>query len=458
MPMDKEQDLASMLYDSKKQTDSGSYELKKKKPDEAIKEVQEYLSKEYRTFYNNSISDQYSADQVRYAIKNYVNDKALLVEGYDKLDEVVNFLSDEVTGFGVINKYLKEKEGKINEIQVNGPEEIRIDTPNGNILTDDRFASLDQAINITKRLLRIAQVVINEGNPRADASLPDGTRIKAVIKPVALRGISLIIRKQNTRSFSREEYIDFGTLSEEELNFLELMVKGGCTIAFVGPTFSGKTALMKHCCTNYLPADERIITIENPPELNLLKLDDKNRPQNHIVPWEVRDNLGATLSNLIKDALRASPQRIIIGEVRGEEAMDLLEAIRTGHPSMFSYHAEMDEPITRFLTMCKQSKTDLSEDLLLQMISRAIDFIVYIEKLKDHSRKVLSIREVLGYKDKEVQYNEIFKFEINDEKEDEDTVTIKGRHKQVGYISERIKDKLLLHGIKRRQIAAYLKD
>lgn len=433
--------------------------LGKRPLETVVNDIQAWLAKEHKDVFSKSILEKDSKAIIIDLIRKYVFDNAIVIDEVDGLDNTVNKLVSEICEFGVLDEFLNDP--TITEIQVNGVNEIFIERKGETILTDKSFVNEKQAQIIARKILRYVNETINETEPFKDARLPDGSRINVIISPVALKGISMTIRKFSSSVYTDDDYLKFGTCSEEELEFLKMIIRGGNTIFFVGPTGSGKTTFMNYAAS-FIPEEQRIVSIEDTHELKLKKYDKKGKTQNNYVALETKaynDETGRTkpnMKNLLINALRMTPKWILVGEVRGGEAMTLIEAIRTGHMSIASFHAESSaEAPFRLLTMCKQSGTDISEQLLLNMITGAVDFIVYIEKLFDNSRKMLNITEVIGTDGLKILSNDIFRFEIDGKGEDG---KIHGTHNRVGYLSERVYQKLLRKGVERKEIERYYKQ
>lgn len=450
--------VKELKYNMSLKDRSSHLSLGKKSIETVVNEIQTWLAKEHKDVFSKSILEKDSKAIIIDLIRKYVFDNAVVIEGVEGLESTVAKLVSEICEFGVLDEFLNDP--TITEIQVNGINEIFIERKGEMILTDMSFVNEKQAQIIARKILRFVNETINETEPFKDARLPDGSRINVVISPVALKGISMTIRKFSSSVYTDDDYLKYGTCSKEELDFMKMIIKGGNTIFFVGPTGSGKTTFMNYAAS-FIPNEQRIVSIEDTHELKLKKYDKKGNTQNNYVPLETKaynDEVGRTkpnMKNLLINALRMTPKWILVGEVRGGEAMTLMEAIRTGHMSIASFHAESSEEAPyRLLTMCKQSGTDLSEQLLLNMITGAVDFIIYIEKLFDNSRKMLNITEIVGTDGLNIIAQDIFRFEIEGRGDDG---KIHGAHKQVGYISDRIYKKLLRKGITKKEIEMYYK-
>lgn len=448
--------VKDLKYNMNLKEASSHVSLGKKDLEVVVNEIQAWLAKEHKDVFSKSILEKDSKAIIIDLIRKYVYDNAVIIDEVEGLENTVNKLVSEICEFGILDEFLNDP--TITEIQVNGVNEIFIERKGEMTLTDKKFVNEKQAHIIARKILRFVNETINETEPFKDARLPDGSRINVVISPVALKGISMTIRKFSSSVYTDEDYLKHDSCSKEELEFIKMIIRGGNTVFFVGPTGSGKTTFMNYV-SSFIPNDQRIVSIEDTHELKLKKYDKKGNTLNNYVPMETKaynDESGRTkpnMKNLLINALRMTPKWILVGEVRGGEAMTLIEAIRTGHMSIASFHAESSqEAAFRLLTMCKQSGTDLSENLLLNMITGAVDFIVYIEKLFDNSRKVLNITEIVGTDGLKILYNDIYKFDLEGKGEDG---KIHGTHKQVGHISDRIYEKLLRKGIEKKEIEKY---
>ncbi len=335
---------------------------------------------------------------------------------------------DEVVGLGPLEDFLRDDE--VSEIMVIHKDLIYVEKKGKIVETDKRFSSDAALMAIIERIVAPIGKRIDESQPLVDARLKDGSRVNAIIPPLALKGPCLTIRKFGKKNLTVEDLISFGTLNKQMAIFLELCVKGRKNIIISGGTGSGKTTLL-NVLSSFIPEDERIITIEDAAELRL--------PQKHVVsleskPPNVEGKGEITIRDLVKNALRMRPDRIIVGECRGGEALDMLQAMNTGHAgSMTTGHANSPDDILRRLeTMVLMSGMELPIRAIRDQIASAIDIIVQQQRLSDGSRKITSITEVLGIDD---DYNiiteEIFRFEqagIDSEGR------VIGKHTATGYL------------------------
>lgn len=353
---------------------------------------------------NNVPTDKY--------LKEYINeeiDKTLT--GYDlsnlERNHIFNLIDNEINGYGPITELLEDK--NITEIMVNGPDDIYVEIE-GKVVKDTSvsFINNEHIIRIIQRMIQPLGRTIDISNPMVDSRLKDGSRINAIIPPLSLNGPVLTIRKFKDNLSSIEDLIRNGTLTPYMARFLEASVKAKLNILICGGTGSGKTTIL-NVLSSFIDSDERIITIEDAAELHL--------KQNHVISLETR-NMNyekegeVTIRDLVKNSLRMRPDRIIVGEVRGKEAFDMLQAMNTGHDgSLSTLHANGTiDALNRLETMVLMSGIEIPISAIREYIEKAIDIVVYIERLSDGKRKVTSICEVSGIKDGEIKLREIFAF------------------------------------------------
>lgn len=312
----------------------------------------------------------------------------------------------EISGFGPIQQLLDDP--GISEIMVNGPKQVYIERKGKLSLSDVTFDDDAHVLRIIERIVRPLGRHISMKSPMVDARLPDGSRVNAIVPPVAIDGPSITIRKFG-QGMTMEDLIRFGTLTPTIAEFLEACVCSRLNIVVSGGTGSGKTTLL-NVLSNYIPKDERIVTIEDSAELQL--------GQPHVVRLEARpadaDGTGAVhIRDLVKNSLRMRPERIIIGEVRGGEAIDMLQAMNTGHDgSLATIHANNPrETISRMETLAMMSGLDLPVRVIREQIAHAVDLIVQQMRMTDGSRKITHISEVGGMEGETVVMSDIFTYQ-----------------------------------------------
>lgn len=299
---------------------------------------------------------------------------------------------------------------KVTEIMVNGYEKIFYEKEGKRYRWDKSFISKEKLEDVVHQIVGKCNRVINENSPIVDARLEDGSRVHAIVYPVALNGPILNIRRFPEKPITMDWLLDQKSISREAADFLKQMVESGYSILIGGGTSSGKTTFL-NALSNYIPKDERIITIEDTAELqiqgieNLVRLEAK--------PANMEGNKEITIRDLIKASLRMYPQRLIIGEVRGGEAVDLLQAWNTGHSgSLGTAHANSTKDmISRMETMVLMGM-QLPLEAIRKQITSGIDLLIHLGRLKDHSRKVLEIAEVLGMEEGEVKLQTLFAWNV----------------------------------------------
>jgi len=314
---------------------------------------------------------------------------------------------DDLLGYGPIQSLLDEE--SVSEVMVNGPEDVYVERSGKLVKTNITFSDDNHVLQVIDRIILPLGRRVDEDNPTVDARLPDGSRVNAVVPPVSIDGPSITIRKFATEKLSIQQLIEFGSITENMANFLKACVVSRLNIIISGGTGSGKTTLL-NILSSFIPSDERIVTIEDAAELQLL--------QEHVVRLETKppnvEGIGAVhIRDLVRNSLRMRPDRIIVGEVRGGEALDMLQAMNTGHDgSLTTAHANTPrDALSRVETMALMSGLDMPLKVIREQIASAVDLIVQQSRLKDGSRKVTYITEVAGMEGETVVMTDIFRFE-----------------------------------------------
>lgn len=346
-------------------------------------------------------------------LSDFMNDEIdKTIEGYDlsnlERSHLYNLIDNEINGYGPLTELLEDK--NITEIMVNSPKEIYIEI-DGQIIKDESvsFINDEHIVRTIERMIGPMGRTIDATNPMVDSRLKDGSRINAVIPPLSTKGPVITIRKFKGEMTSADDMIRIGSMTPYMATFLEAAVRGKCNIVVCGGTGSGKTTLL-NILSGFIPSEERIITIEDAAELRLHK--------EHVISLETRvtnyDNEGeVTIRDLVINALRMRPDRIIVGEVRGKEAFDMLQAMNTGHEgSLTTLHANgAKDALNRLETMVLMSGLDIPMKAIREYIVSAIDLVVNIERMSDGKRKITSISELESFSDGEILLKEIFSFQ-----------------------------------------------
>ena len=372
-------------------------------PDKA--KLETLRSKIVQNLINNQIPSNVSLEQ-------YINDEIdATLEDYDldsrERNHIFNLIQNEINGYGPLTDLLNND--SVTEIMVNGINDIYVEV-DGKLVKDESVSFINDS-HIVRTVQRIVQPLgrtIDAVNPMVNARLRDGSRLNAVIPPLSLTGPVITIRKFSKRMDSIEDLLRMGTMTTHMAEFLQACVQAKLNIIISGGTGTGKTTLL-NILSGFIDDEERIITIEDAAELKL--------HQSHVISLETRmvnyEGEGEiTVRDLVRNSLRMRPDRIIVGEVRGKEAFDMLQAMNTGHEgSITTLHSNSPEDaINRLETMMLMNDMELPVYAIRNYIEKAINIVIQIDRLSDGKRKVTSISEVIGIKDEKVKLKEIFAF------------------------------------------------
>lgn len=367
-------------------------------------QVQQFLVREIKG------TDVHDAEEVKRLIEpifaRALTDANLVVSRVER-EQMIGLIMADILGYGPIQPLLDNDE--ISEVMVNGPHQIYIETKGHLTLTDIRFVDNDHVLRIIERIVAPLGRRIDESSPMVDARLPDGSRVNAIIPPLALGGPSITIRKFKKDSLKVDDLIRFGSMTPEFAQFLKAAVHAGLNIIISGGTGSGKTTLL-NVLSSFIPEDERILTIEDAAELQL--------QQPHVVRLESRpaniEGKGRIgIRELVVNSLRMRPDRIVVGECRGGETLDMLQAMNTGHDgSLTTVHSNgARDTLSRLETLVLMAGMELPLRAIRQQIASAIDVIVHQDRMRDGTRKVTQCSEVLGMEGETIVMQDIFRFE-----------------------------------------------
>jgi len=335
----------------------------------------------------------------------YENDFPLTIEEKTKIiDEII----DDIVGHGPIEEFLRDKE--VTEIMINNPFTIYIEKFGKIYKTNKSFLDENHLMRIIDKIVSRIGRRVDESSPYVDARLPDGSRVNIIINPLALNGPVMTIRKFAADPFTIDDLIEMGTCTKKVAEFMEACVKGRLNIMTSGGTGTGKTTML-NVLSSFIPDNERIITIEDAAELQLSQM--------HVIKLEARppniEGKGeVTIRDLVRNALRMRPDRIIVGEVRGGEALDMLQAMNTGHDgSISTLHANAPRDVlSRIETMVLMAGVELPVRAIREQVSSAINMIIHLNRLKDGSRKIVKITEVQGMEGDIITLQDIFQFDF----------------------------------------------
>ena len=310
-------------------------------------------------------------------------------------------------GLDVLQELVDNKQ--ITEIMINGSDDIFIEEKGRIRRWNKSFFNKEKLEDVVQQIVSRANRVVNEASPIVDTRLPDGSRVNVVLPPVALNGPIVTIRKFPEKAMDMEQLLEFGAITKEAALFLKKLVQARMNLFISGGTGSGKTTFL-NILSNYIPEDERIITIEDSAELQITKIPNLVRLETRNANVEGKNAI--SIRDLIKSALRMRPDRIIIGEIRDGAALDLLSALNTGHDgSLSTGHANSPEDmLSRLETMTLMSDVELPLEAVRRQISSALEIVVHLGRLRDKSRKVLQIVEILGMKDGVIETKTLYEF------------------------------------------------
>jgi pilus assembly protein CpaF len=316
----------------------------------------------------------------------------------------------EILGYGPIQELLSND--SVSEIMVNGPQQVWVEQDGRLSLTDIHFKDDDHVMRIINRIVAPLGRHVDEASPMVDARLPDGSRVNVIIPPLSLIGPTISIRKFSRVPLAASDLVKLHSITQKAMLFLEASVKSRLNIVVAGGTSTGKTTFL-NVLSSFVPDEERIITIEDAAELQLQQV--------HVLPLEARpaniEGAGeVSIRDLVINALRMRPDRLIVGECRGKEALDMLQAMNTGHDgSMTTIHSNGPrDTMSRIETMVLMAGTDLPSRAIREQIAAAFDLVVYMDRLDDGSRKITSISEIVGFQEETILMQEIFRLDLDD--------------------------------------------
>lgn len=354
------------------------------------------------------VSDQELEDCIYDEVNKYYTDTFISIRDKAVLADAVY---SSIRGLGILDGIINDDD--VTEVMINGANHIFIEKKGKITRLSEGFESEEKLQDIVQRIVAQAGREVNQANPIVDTRLPDGSRVNVVLPPISMQGAIVTIRKFSKEPMTVEKLIEYGSITPEIADVLKLLVKAKYNIFICGGTGSGKTTFL-NAVSNFIPSDERVITIEDSAELQIVNID-------NLVSLETRNANSAgvgqiSIRDLIKSALRMRPDRIVVGEVRGAEALDMLQAMNTGHDgSLSTGHANSSrDMLSRLETMVMTGAEGLPLEAVRQQIASAVDIIIHLSRLRDRSRKTMEITEVLEYSNGNIELNPIYKF-VEDE-------------------------------------------
>lgn len=381
--------------------------------EDRIQEIVKEMKTSIYDFYAGggiSLSDDELEDNITQMVHTRFAGEYLSIQ--DKVS-IINQVFNSIRGLGILDTIISDD--SITEVMINGPNDVFVEKAGKLIKLDQVFESEERLEDIVQKIVGQVGREVNQANPIVDTRLADGSRVNVVLPPISMGGATITIRKFSKTPMTVEQLIKYKSITPEIAEILEIFVKAKYNIFISGGTGSGKTTFL-NAMSNFIPRDERVITIEDSAELQIVGVD-------NIVRLETRNANSAgsgaiTIRDLIKSSLRMRPERIVVGEVRGGEALDMLQAMNTGHDgSLSTGHANSSvDMLSRLETMVLQGADGLPLEAVRQQIASALDIIVHLSRMRDKSRKTMEITEVVGYENGKIILNPLFVF-----KEDEYT-------------------------------------
>jgi len=352
-----------------------------------------------------SLDSAQAEEHIRATLQRLLQADSPELSGLER-ERLIEEVGYEVFGLGPLEEFLKDND--VSDILVNGPGAVYVERQGRLTLTDVKFRDEAHLMKVIDRIVSTIGRRLDRDSPMVDARLPDGSRVNAIVAPLALRGPCLSIRRFGREPFRIDNLLAFGALTPQMVRYLAAAIQGRLNMIVSGGTGSGKTTLL-NCLTSFIPHHERVVTIEDSAELQL--------QQPHVVPLETRtpdlDGKGeVTQRDLVRNALRMRPDRIIVGEARGGEALDMLQAMNTGHDgSLTTVHANSPrECLQRVEVMVLMAGYELPVKAIRQQIGSAVNVLVQVARLTDGSRKVVRISEIVGMEGEQTQLQDLFEF------------------------------------------------
>jgi len=403
--------------------------------DDVLREAQDHISRSHADELALCIAEKESTGRVKSLISAFLAAHHIRLNSMS-MEELTEKIYLDMAGFGYLEKYIYDE--TVEEINGNAWNDIEIVTQTAYRKIPEAFSSPEQAVDMVKKMVRLGGLVIDNTNPAVDSFLTPRIRISAMIPPVTdrERGVVFSLRKQRKARITREELIGTGTATGEMLDFLSLCVNHGVSVGVAGKTGSGKTTDISFLL-NTVDKDKRIFIIEETRELDLVNEDGNGRPLNRVIHTCTRpsdlEQADVNMTGLLRKSLRFHPDLLVLAEMRGKEAVDVVESARTGHTVVTSLHANSAaKAYTRILSMYQMAATAIPPHIILSFIAEAFPIMVFKKQMPDGSRRVMEIVEALGVQDGSMRTRTLYRYNQQS-----------GRHERVHPISEALAQTLL---------------
>lgn len=416
---------------------------------EVLIAVQKYISDEYSSLLDSSANKEL----LKSYIEHYISKENLYVDGYSKEELTIRILN-EMTAYSFLTEYLGRDD--VEEININSWEDVKITFSSGEIKSiKETFQNTQHAIDIVRRMLRDSNMVWDNATPIQVGHLPGNIRITVIGFDIVDKdkALSVSIRKVNPKKLQKEDFVKSDTATDEMLEMLKQLYTHGVSMCFTGATGSGKTTLLSWILSG-VPYDKRLVTIEQGTrEFDCTVKDESEKTLNSVIHLSTRysdnEKQNITQIKLLETIMTMNPDYIAVGESKGEEAMQTINAANTGHSVVTTTHANScEDTYFRFISLCKLKYPNMNESLLQTLAVRAFPIVVYIKKLEDNSRKILKITEAVHGDNGNVEYVTLYRYVITEM----ENGIIKGHFEKVNNISEQLKERLIENGIKPTEI------
>lgn len=451
--------INDLIYKMNSGTDAGTSAENSGTYKEVLDKIRHVISHNHSAELINVMYSDEAKEKLKNLIVRYLNQNKLSVAECKNISELADKIYEDMAGFGVLSKYLTDP--AVEEININAWNSIEVIYPDKIIMLDETFINADDCMDKIKKMVWLGGSIIDGSNPKVDSFIGEGIRISAIIPPCVDKktGGVASIRRQKKNIITRNLMIEYGSATDEELDFLSLCVNNGVSLAIAGSTGSGKTTDLSYLI-ECLDTQKRVYTIEDTRELNIAKVNSKGIMENRVVQTVTKDGVNpVTMDDLLKEALRFHPDVIIPAEMRGTEALTAVEAGRTGHTIISTLHANSAiDAYNRILSMCVSTGVRLSESKLLEFILEAMPLILFKRQLPDGRRVYDEIFEGQSVENGRVIGKTIYKYEIKENVYDSDGSIQKviGVHKQVNKMSPELLARLKYGGASEEMLRCFM--
>lgn len=442
---------------NKRRSDSGE-SVKARDYSEILDKLQRLIAKNHSAELAQVLYSQEAEGRLKDLIMHYLNSEQLVAKDLRNISELVDAVYYDMAGMGLLSPYLQDEDTE--EINVNGSGGVWVLYKDRKVRLNETFSNAEACANIVRKMSRFGNVILDGSKPIGDSYISRGIRMSGAIEPCVDPDAGAIasVRKQKPSYITRENLIGWDTATAEELDFLTMCVNNGVSIAIAGATGSGKTADMGYILS-CVPPERRIVTIEDTRELSLARYDENGVMINDVIHLLTKEEPNpVTMLDLLKLSLRLHPEILVPAEMRGQEALTVQEAGRTGHTIVSTLHANSARTAyDRILTMCLEAGTSLSEERLLKNIVEAFPIMLFKMQLPDKSRKYMEVYEATGVSNGEVTGTTLFKYVVDHyERDDEGRITkVIGSHRRMGNISQALAERLLVGGVPQKEIRCF---